>query len=455
MSDRIIAMPSTPLRAMLAISLAALAIAVGCDGGSDGGSSSSASEAASNRSAEASGDSASFDPTATVETVRELDPEQLLDEVVAAYRNAPAMTDQLVLTYRTRTARLQQPFEGTIRIGEGTNAYFATPRTTIFSVDGLVYLTITNAGDRYLQTELIDGDLKRTMRRSLRATGAMPHHFSIRASKPRAAIVRDISLEMLDAPSVSSAELLRNAYGEEAEVLHITSTEGSMDVYVDPETKLIIAADAVIPQPSDPTQEMFVNIRYGPRIVDRLPEPITFDTAGKTRVDSVQALAGLEEPSERATPGAAVPDFTIVDADGNAVTLSDLRGSYVVLDFWATWCKPCLDAFPKINEFAEWARDSEIPIKVYGVNVMESAATEADRRKKADAFWDMQQLGFPTLVDTKGDVEQSYRIISIPTTLVIGPDGSLVQRFTGSHDQLGEMLRQVVSESWSRRSNES
>ena len=441
----------TPFIALLTVLL--LAAVAGCDDDARDDAQTFASDTARSNDADATADADAieFDPAETIESVADLDPEALLDEVIAAYREAPAMTDRLVMTYRTATMKLQKPFEGVIKVSGDGNALFATPRTTVRAVDGKVFVTLTSAGDRYLQTDLVDGDLKKTMRRSVRASGAMPHHFSMRSAQPEAAVLRDITLDMLNAPSVASADVLRNAFGEEVERLRITATDGSMDVFIDPATKLIIAADAEIPQPSDPSRRMTVNIRFNPRIMDQLDEPIAFSLDGMTRVESVQALADEDAVAGSADEGETAPSFTIPNVDGETVALDDLRGSYVVLDFWATWCKPCVKAFPHLDEFNDWADSSAIPIKVYGVNVMESAATTHDRIKRVDAFWDMQQLGFPTLIDTEGRVQNSYEIISIPVTLVIAPDGSVLRRFMGYDEQIADRLQRVINEHRSAR----
>ncbi|MBD3165821.1 redoxin domain-containing protein, partial [bacterium] len=117
----------------------------------------------------------------------------------------------------------------------------------------------------------------------------------------------------------------------------------------------------------------------------------------------------LAEKIEKDAPG-----WTLMDASGNPVTLSDLQGSVVVLDFWATWCGPCRMAMPEINEFTrEHGGDK---VHVYSVNVWENAPG------KARVFMEKHDYEM-TLLFGSDDITKLYEVTGIPTLVVIGPDG--------------------------------
>jgi thiol-disulfide isomerase/thioredoxin len=107
------------------------------------------------------------------------------------------------------------------------------------------------------------------------------------------------------------------------------------------------------------------------------------------------------------------PDFTLPTLSGNLVTLSDLRGHTVVLNFWATWCGPCRFEIPA---FARFSRDHP-KVVVLGVVAREE-------RETIEASVEELEIPYPVLL---GDARtfQSYGIDTFPTTVVVGPDGAV------------------------------
>ena len=108
------------------------------------------------------------------------------------------------------------------------------------------------------------------------------------------------------------------------------------------------------------------------------------------------------------------PDFTLQNLDGEAVTLSDYRGQWVVLNFWATWCGPCRTEIPAFSEFA----DENPDVVVLGV------ATDGDAETLIPAARDLG-ITYPVLVDPKGISASLYKVSTIPTTVVVSPDGTV------------------------------
>lgn len=121
--------------------------------------------------------------------------------------------------------------------------------------------------------------------------------------------------------------------------------------------------------------------------------------------------------------GKPAPDFTLKTMSGEEVTLSKLRGKKVVLNFWASWCKPCRTEMPDLKEVA---RTYEDQILLYGINL-----TAEDQRELAESMILELGLTFPNLFDEGGQVEKDYRILSIPSTITIDEQGVIVQRIDG------------------------
>ena len=122
--------------------------------------------------------------------------------------------------------------------------------------------------------------------------------------------------------------------------------------------------------------------------------------------------------------GAPAYDFTLQDLDGNAVTLSDLQGRPVILNFWATWCSPCRIEMPEFQAVYENHPDGEIAI--VAVNLDEPV----DRVTKF--FRDDLGLTFTALLDEGGVISDQYGVFTYPTTYFINEEGVVTAVHRGS-----------------------
>ena len=121
---------------------------------------------------------------------------------------------------------------------------------------------------------------------------------------------------------------------------------------------------------------------------------------------------------------AAADDFTLPDLDGRDHTLSDYRGRWVVVNYWATWCPPCLEELPELEVFHS---NSDGKAVVLAVNMEE---IEVPRLR---AFADDQFLSFPILVASAQPRPDQLigPILGLPTSYLVSPDGEIVARQTG------------------------
>ena len=128
-------------------------------------------------------------------------------------------------------------------------------------------------------------------------------------------------------------------------------------------------------------------------------------------------------------------DFELVNLEGNAVKLSDFRDRWVVLNFWATWCPPCRQEMPLLEEVS---KELSPELVVLGVNSM-----EADNEVRS--FVETNNLSFMILFDGDGRVEQQYLIHGLPTTLFIDKNGVLKIRHVGvlTRSQVDEYLLEL------------
>ena len=120
----------------------------------------------------------------------------------------------------------------------------------------------------------------------------------------------------------------------------------------------------------------------------------------------------------------SAPDFTVKDAGGNDVKLSDMKGSPVVINFWASWCPPCRDEMPHFEEvFNELGDDVHF--------MMVNLTGGSETKEKADQFIASQGLTFPVYYDFTGEAATRYEVQYIPTTVFVDAEGYLAGSSTG------------------------
>lgn len=125
-------------------------------------------------------------------------------------------------------------------------------------------------------------------------------------------------------------------------------------------------------------------------------------------------------------------DFELENLQGEQVRLSDLRGNVVVLNYWATWCIPCVEEMPMFEAYSE-----QYPgFTMIGINQAEGPA-------KVAPFVENMGLTYPILLDLNSKVSQAYKVYMLPTTFFIDEEGMIRFRHIGimSQDQFQYYLR--------------
>ncbi len=136
------------------------------------------------------------------------------------------------------------------------------------------------------------------------------------------------------------------------------------------------------------------------------------------------------------------PDFSLPTLDGDTITLSELRGYPVVLNFWASWCPPCRLEMPALVEAYETYREDRLMI--LGMNM-----TYQDTVDDAREFVETYDVTYPTLLDNTGDVSRDrYRIMGVPTSIFINREGYIVRTHLGAmnRSQIDAFIQEILDE---------
>jgi cytochrome c biogenesis protein CcmG/thiol:disulfide interchange protein DsbE len=137
-----------------------------------------------------------------------------------------------------------------------------------------------------------------------------------------------------------------------------------------------------------------------------------------------QRSAADDSKDTTSLKGKAAPEIALPTADGKSVKLSDQKGKVVLIDFWATWCGPCVKSLPHINHIAENAAYKEKGLQVWAVNVREKA-------EQVKAFLAQRKMSLTAPLDAEGKTGTAYLVEGIPTTVLIGKDGKVLNVWVG------------------------
>jgi thiol-disulfide isomerase/thioredoxin len=153
--------------------------------------------------------------------------------------------------------------------------------------------------------------------------------------------------------------------------------------------------------------------------------------AADAREDLFEALGMTKVPPKAAS------DFTLLDTDGQQVSLQQYRGKVVFLNFWATWCIPCREEMPSLERLHQTYQAQDLAI--ISIDLKEGA-------DQVKAFFQKHGLSFPSLLDPNGTVFRDYLVAGMPTTYLIDRNGTLLARGVGGRDWTRAEAQQLIQE---------
>jgi len=131
------------------------------------------------------------------------------------------------------------------------------------------------------------------------------------------------------------------------------------------------------------------------------------------------------------------PDFTLKSNSGSNLRLSEFRGEVVMINFWASWCAPCRQEMPLLDEL--YKQYQPMGFTILGVNVEEDSA-QAKRMLKNIP------VNFPVLFDNTSDVSKLYNVVAMPSTVLVDRDGNIRYLHQGYKPGYEESYQQQVRE---------
>lgn len=145
--------------------------------------------------------------------------------------------------------------------------------------------------------------------------------------------------------------------------------------------------------------------------------------------------------------GARAPGFDLPTLDGDTTSLDAYDGQVVLLNFWATWCPPCVHEMPSMERLYQDLRARGFVVLGVSVDV-DPGQPDADGRVQGIVREYVDRLGvtFPILLDPAGSVEGVYNVSGLPTTYVIGRDGRIEGRIVGAREWDSEEYRRRIEE---------
>jgi len=147
-------------------------------------------------------------------------------------------------------------------------------------------------------------------------------------------------------------------------------------------------------------------------------------------------LSGLGIQELRET--LVAPVFTLPNLADQPVKLTEFRGKLVLLNFWATWCPPCVAEMPDLERlYREFNGDG---LAIVAVSI------DTQGKKVVLPFWEKTGLTFPSLLDPSGEVATRYGVRVLPASFLISREGEIIARILGPRDWHGEKARAIFKE---------
>lgn len=245
------------------------------------------------------------------------------------------------------------------------------------------------------------------------------------ASKPLRDLVEGLNQRL---SAGESRDTIANEYQEKAPALMKQASEGII-AFIKQHPSYEASA-AIIAQLDDPTQMKEAAQLLTPEVRDGrmkvLYQPMI------ERMERQERMA--KEAETKQATGVEAPDFTLNDINGKPLKLSSLRGKYVVLDFWGSWCIWCIKGFPEMKNYYEKYKGK---FEILGVDCNDTEAKWKEAVKKHELPW------LHVYNPKTSTVLTDYAVQGFPTKIIVGPDGKIVKTIVGEDPAFYTLLDEL------------
>lgn len=130
-------------------------------------------------------------------------------------------------------------------------------------------------------------------------------------------------------------------------------------------------------------------------------------------------------------------DFSLTDYKGNQHRLEDYRGKVVLINFWASWCPPCIHEMPELQRLKQHFHDQ--PFEIVTINV-------GEKKYKVRKFSKLINLKLPVLLDTKSKTYNQWGVKTLPTSFLLDTDGNIIYKVRGNPGWAQQETRNIISD---------
>lgn len=405
--------------------------------------------------------------SAVVHAQTAADPMKALGELVKAHREAPTIEVELNLKLEMsesgQTGRGSE-IEATMLRRKDGSGLFNLNGYTMHVLGGKLFATHESNSDDYYLLEFEDypywaffsafGGFQRT---------PFPHLALLWGSDDLEELCMELYADTPELRPTTVVDSLKDGRTERS--LELTSDNATMKIVFDSKSKMIrsivhtVRGGYLVPQGTVMTSTY--EVKYTDHDAPVRDERIAFTPGDRQRVDAMTVLdktrpappaQGPAGNPDAALVGKEAPAFVLTTLDGQRVDLAELRGRVVVIDFWATWCGPCIALMPALDEVTRWAATNQLPVTVLAINTFENADngdTAEARMQKVNGFWKQNQYTMKVPMDFSNAVAERYGVTGIPTSFVIGPDGIIRAQHVGGSPDYAATLKKEIQEALS------